>query len=61
VRVEVDHRAERRQVFAESWRIMKHRFYDAKMHGADWDAARSTFEPMLDYLADQEEMHNIIS
>ena len=61
VRVEVDHRAERKQVFAESWRIMKHRFYDAKMHGADWDAARATFEPMLDYVADQEEMHNIIS
>ncbi len=61
VRVEVDHRAERKEVFAESWRIMKHRFYDPKMHGADWDAARATFEPMLDYVADQEEMHNIIS
>jgi len=61
VRVEVDHRAERKQVFAESWRIMKHRFYDAKMHGANWDEARATFEPLLDYVADQEEMHNVIS
>jgi tricorn protease len=60
VHVEVDHRAERKQVFEESWRIMKHRFYDAKMHGADWDAARATFEPMLNYVADQEEMHNVI-
>jgi len=23
-------------VFNEGWRIMKNRFYDAKMHGADW-------------------------
>ena len=33
--VEVDHNAERKEVFEESWRIMKHRFYDPKMHGAD--------------------------
>src|SRR5207302_199345 len=32
-RVEVNHRAERRQVFLESWRVMKHRFYDPAMHG----------------------------
>jgi tricorn protease len=60
-KVEVDHRAERREVFAESWRIMKNRFYDAEMHGADWAAARARFEPLLDYVADQEEMHNVIS
>lgn len=60
VKVEVDHRAERAQVFAESWRIMKHRFYDAKMHGADWDAARKRYEPLLAYVGDQEEMHNVI-
>jgi tricorn protease len=61
VRVDVDHRAERKQVFEESWRIMKHRFYDPQMHGANWAAARATYEPLLDYVADQEEMHNVIS
>ena len=34
--LEVDHKALRAQVFNEGWRIMKNRFYDAKMHGADW-------------------------
>jgi hypothetical protein len=37
--IEVDHKALRAQVFNEGWRIMKNRFYDAKMHGADWNAA----------------------
>jgi len=57
----VDHRAERRQVFEESWRIMKHRFYAANMHGVDWQQMRQTYEPLLDFVGDQEEMHNVIS
>src|SRR5207248_682428 len=32
-RVEIDHRAERKQVFHEAWRVMKHRFYDSTMPG----------------------------
>lgn len=61
VRVQVNHRAERKEVFAESWRIMKNRFYDPKMHGVDWTAVRQEYEPLMDYVADQEEMHNVIS
>jgi tricorn protease len=58
--LEVDHRALRRQVFEEGWRIMKNRFYDAKMHGADWNLAKSTYEPLLDYLVDEEELHTVM-
>ena len=61
LRVEVDHRAERQQVFDESWRIMKHRFYDPAMHGADWAKVKTTYAPLMEYVADQEEMHDLIS
>jgi tricorn protease len=61
VRVEVDRRAQRRQVFGESWRVMKHRFYLADMHGADWNRVRATYEPLLDHVADQEELHEVVS
>lgn len=60
-KVEVDHRAERQQVFNESWRVMKFRFYDPKMHGVDWDKMKRTYEPLIAYTADMEEMHNVIS
>ena len=60
-KVEVDHRAEWKQVFEESWRVMKHRFYDPKMHGVDWDRVRAIYEPLMPYVADQEEMHNVVS
>jgi tricorn protease len=58
--IEVDHKALRAQVFNEGWRIMKDRFYDAGMHGADWKAAKSMYEPLLEYLVDEEELHTVM-
>jgi tricorn protease len=60
VRMEVDVPAERRQVFEEAWRTMKNRFYDAKMHGVTWAAAEDKYESMLEHVADNEELHNLI-
>ena len=39
---------------------MKNRFYDAKMHGADWNAATATYAPLLDNIADDEELHTVM-
>lgn len=61
VRVELDHRAQRRQVFLESWRVMKHRFYDPKMHGVDWERMKAVYEPLLEHVADQDELHNVVN
>jgi tricorn protease len=59
-RVEIDQRARRQQVFQESWRIMKHRFYDPAMHGVDWNKVRDTYEPLLAHVGDQEELHDVV-
>ena len=58
--IEIDHKALRQQVFNEGWRIMKNRFYDAKMHGADWNGAWETYGPLLDNLVDEEELHTVM-
>jgi tricorn protease len=58
--IEVDHRKLRAQVYNEGWRIMKHRFYDPNMHGADWTAARERYAPMLDHVADNDELHAVM-
>ena len=60
VNIEVDRKALREQVFNEGWRIMKNRFYDPKMHGADWNAAKTTYEPLLDYLVDDDELNTVM-
>jgi tricorn protease len=61
VRVEVDNREERKQVFGEAWRVMKNRFYDANMHGVDWARMRTVYEPLLADVVDREELQNVIS
>jgi tricorn protease len=61
VRVDVDHKAERKQVFNEAWRVMKHRFYAADMHGVDWNKIKTVYEPLLEFVHDQEELHDVVN
>jgi tricorn protease len=58
--IEIDQTALRSQVFNEGWRIMKHRFYDPKMHGADWNAAKATYEPLLKHVVDTDELNTLM-
>jgi tricorn protease len=58
--IQVDRRKLRSQVFNEGWRIMKNRFYDAKMHGADWNATKKLYEPLLEHLVDTEELQSVM-
>ncbi len=58
--IEVDNKALRQQVFNEGWRIMKNRFYDAKMHGADWNGAWETYGALLDHVMDREELQTVM-
>jgi tricorn protease len=60
LRMEVNGAAEARQVFAESWRVMKNRFYDSAMHGVDWAKVRERYEPLLADVADREDLHDVV-
>jgi len=60
VRMVIDIAAERRQIFEEAWRVMKNRYYDANMHGANWAAAKDKYEALLGNIADIEELQNVI-
>jgi len=58
--LEIDRKAMRAQIFNEGWRIMKNRFYDANMHGTPWREMKSLYEPLLDHLVDDEELHVVM-
>jgi tricorn protease len=57
--VRVDHRAEWEQIFEESWRVMKYRFYDPQMHGKDWEAIRAAYKPLLDHVGTYEDAYEL--
>jgi tricorn protease len=59
VNVTVDKRAEWAQVLDECWRVMKYRFYDEKMHGVDWAAAKAKYEPMLKYVGENQDVYDL--
>ncbi len=60
INMELDRKARRRQVFEEGWRVMKNRFYDPRMHGADWDAARLAYGALLDSIDDDDELRTVM-
>ncbi len=43
----VDPHVEWAEIFKESWRIQREYFYDARMHGADWQAVWAKYSPMV--------------
>ena len=57
--VKVDHRAEWEQIFQESWRVMRFRFYDPEMHGKDWFAIRDRYEPLLAHVGTYEDAYDL--
>lgn len=61
VKVKIDRPAEWAEMFGDAWRTMKYRFYDPKMHGQDWDAARVKYEPLVQYVGDRQELMNVIN
>ena len=50
-----------RQIFTESWRMMRDYFYDPDMHGIDWPAMRAKYLPLVDRVTDRAELNDIIA
>jgi len=46
-------REEWRQIFTESWRMMRDYFYDRGLHGLDWPATKQKYLPLVDRVSDR--------
>jgi tricorn protease len=55
--VQVDPRAEWRQMYHEVWRIERDFFYDPNHHGLDINAAEKKYEPYLDNIASRDDLN----
>ncbi len=60
-RVKIDKSTEWAEMFDDAWRTMKYRFYDAAMHGKDWDGARAKYQPLVADVGDRQELLNIVN
>jgi tricorn protease len=57
----VDPKAEWAQIFRETWRIQREYFYDAEMHGADWNAVYEKYRPFLPYVGHRSDLSYLIA
>ena len=57
----VDPRAEWAQIFRETWRIQRDFFYDAKMHGADWNAVWAKYSPLLPHVGHRSDLGYLVA
>jgi tricorn protease len=59
LQVDVDRKAEWAQIFDESWRVMRYRFYDENMHGKDWKAIRAQYQPLLAHVGSYDDVYEL--
>lgn len=56
----IDHKAEWKQIFDESWRITRDGFYVENMHGADWNHVYDKYAQMLPYVNHRDDLTYLI-
>lgn len=56
----IDHKAEWKQIFDESWRVTRDGFYVENMHGADWDHVYEKYAQMLPYVNHRDDLTYLI-
>ena len=49
------------EMFDQSWRGLAENFYDPHYHGADWDAVRARYRPLVKHVALKEDLYALIS
>ncbi len=54
-------RAELRGIFLDAWRLERDYFYDRNLHGLDWNAMRERYLPLVDRVADRDELNDVIA
>ena len=54
-------RAEFHELYLDAWRLERDYFYDRGMHGLDWKAIRDRYLPLVDRVADRDELNDVIA
>lgn len=60
-KMDIDTPAELKEMFDESWRVMRDAFYDEKMHGSDWNAVKARYRPVVDFLTYKEDFYALFA
>ena len=48
------------EMFDQAWRYLAENFYDNKFHGANWDAVRAKYRPLVKHIALKEDLYDML-
>ena len=60
VSMKVDLKEEWKQIFNESWRMVRDNFYDPNMHGVDWNKIKEYYSALLPYIKTREDLNTLL-
>ena len=60
IRVTVQPVSEWRQMYAETWRLMRENFWRPDMGGMDWAAIGDRYRPLIERIGSVDEMHDLL-
>jgi tricorn protease len=49
------------EMFDQSWRALSENFYDPSFHGANWNAIREKYRPLVKHVALREDFYDLVS
>lgn len=58
--MQLDRRAEWKQIFDEAWRMLRDNFFDPTMRGLDWPAMKRRYEAELPYVSSRNDLNTLI-
>ncbi len=59
--MDVDFSREKMEVFHQAWTYLRDNFFDPKLNGVDWEAARVKYQPYVTASSTPDEMRRVIS
>ncbi len=60
LQMKLDRQAEWKQMFEEAWRYERDYFYDANMHGRDWNDVYKRYAPLVPYIRHRTDLTYIL-
>src|SRR5204863_1642740 len=49
------------EMFEQSWRALAENFYDPTFHGANWNAIRERYRPLVKHVALREDFYDLVN
>ncbi len=60
ISVKINPKQEWTNIFEEAWRVNRDYFYDPGMHGVDWNAMKTKYEPLIAQAACKDDLYRVM-